>query len=168
MGLRYFYSSKKIPQTPDPGSLVSCGCRRLFPEAVTIFGHTFRRKSIRFWILSLQTASILSATSSCFWVKSSKLKLSMFELSEQYDWLMTQMSEADRCILSLGGKRPDIRGSIWGRLDEAFIVTFCGGRAFVTTIGSEADRMQHDYKSIFTHSLLCIPGEYRWDGTKYG
>jgi len=45
-------------------------------------------------------------------VKSSKLKLSMFELSEQYDWLMTQMSEADRCILSLGGKRPDIQGSI--------------------------------------------------------
>jgi len=38
----------------------------VFPKTVTIFAYNFKRKCIRYLILSLQVASIPSATSCCY------------------------------------------------------------------------------------------------------
>ena len=103
----------------------------MFPEAVTIFVHNFKRKLIRYWILKLQVASALSATSYCFlseywseikWIQafnnhSTKTGNVWTSLGNPWNtiWLVDDgRLRRIECISSLGGKRSDTRGSVRG------------------------------------------------------
>ena len=74
-------------------------------------------------------------------------------MSEKFDWLTSRISEADEIHFVSGG------GQTLGRPREirrGFIVTFWRrGRVPVSSVCSEADRTQCDYKSTFSSLAFC-------------
>ena len=154
----------------DAWSRITCepinGAEDVFPEAATIFDHYFKRKLIRSWILSLQLHVV-------FWVKteakSNKLKLSMILvrkrkranvarqfMSEQFDWLRSQMSEADQTYFISGRQTLRHLSQIrWGFYSQ---ILGGGSQASVSSVRSEANQMQRDHKSALVYTIkrtLC-------------
>ena len=100
------------------------GVEVVFSLAVTIFDHNFKRKVIRYWILSLQVASIPRATLCCFWLNiepKSKCKLPTILVQNRKQVNISRYSVEDNLIgwwvgrprqigsiLSLGGERSDV------------------------------------------------------------